>query len=217
MIQRVEQLEAKVKALKKEISGCKKELTRLQKTAEFDFLTGVYNRHGFMRESERFIREMEAERKHQGRRQTPLVSRISIIFIDVDNLKRVNDTLGHKEGDRYLLLIARVLTRSVRSTIDIVGRWGGDEFVIALINATDAEALRVAEKLKRRIGKIPLYKKMDSDFVCSASFGLISTDGTHQHPNYGLHELIEKADKAMYEAKTTEGKGVIVSFSEITE
>lgn len=214
--QRIEHLENKVKTLRKELNVCKKDLTRLQETAEYDFLTGIYNRHGFAREAGRFFSEMESERTHKGKRHSAIVNRISLLFIDVDDLKVVNDGLGHKDGDRYLHLIAKVLARSVRSTIDVVGRWGGDEFVVALINATEKETMRVAEKLKRRIEKISLTKRTDFDFTCSASFGLISVDGTHQHPNYGLHELIDKADKAMYEAKIKRGKGVIVSFSDIT-
>lgn len=214
---RVEQLEHTVRALRKEFSECKKNLVKFQKTAEYDFLTGIYNRHGFTHEVGRFFAEMESERNHHGHRHSSIVSSISLIFIDVDDLKRVNDTLGHKDGDRYLRLIARVLSRSVRSTIDVVGRWGGDEFVVALVNVTAKDMTRVAEKLKRRIGKIVLTNRADFTFFGSASFGLIFVDGSHQHPNYGLHELIEKADRAMYTAKATQGKGAIVSFSEITE
>ena len=215
--QRIEQLEHTVRALRKEFSECKKNLVKLQKTAEYDFLTGIYNRHGFTREVSRFFAEMESERNHRGNRRLAIVNSVSLIFVDVDDLKRVNDTLGHKEGDRYLCLIAKALSQSVRSSVDVVGRWGGDEFVIALINVSAKEMMRIAEKLKRRIGKISLTSRTDFNFVCSASFGLIFVDGSRQHPNYGLHELIEKADKAMYGAKATQGKGAIVSFSEITE
>lgn len=208
-------LKKEIKDLKKQLASVERERQKFQQLAERDFLTGLYNRHGFVREVDRFLAQMKADRKLGRKRRAVVVRAISIIFIDVDDLKHVNDTFGHKKGDKYLHSIARVLSSQVRD-IDIVGRWGGDEFIIALVNATDEETLEVAHKLHAKIRKLSLGKAV-SDFVCSASFGLISTDGSRQHPNYGLHDLIEKADKAMYEAKIKRGKGVIVSFSEIME
>ena len=210
----IQQLKDELKVLKKGLRECAKECERIQKTAEYDFLTEIYNRRGFLREAGRFLGEMETERRQQARRQSNIIRSIALIFIDVDDLKIVNDRHGHKKGDNYLRAIARVLTKAVRE-IDVVGRWGGDEFVVALINAGDKEALIVAQKLKRRIAALSLFKRIDPNFRCSASFGLIATDGSILHPNYGLHALIEKADRAMYEAKIQRGKGVIVSFSEI--
>ncbi|HAL24683.1 MAG: hypothetical protein UY31_C0073G0009 [Candidatus Wolfebacteria bacterium GW2011_GWE1_48_7] len=215
MQQHINQLKSDIRQLKKQLSIVEAERTKFQRIAERDFLTDLYNRHGFIREADRFLSQMKSDRKAGQRRKDAVVRNMAIVFIDVDDLKVVNDGLGHKKGDKYLQLVGRALSATVR-TIDIVGRWGGDEFVVALINVTNDEALAIARKLHLKIARISLGKGA-SDFVASASFGLISTDGSRQHPNYGLHDLIEKADKAMYEAKTKKGKGVIVSFSEITE
>lgn len=203
-------LKKEIRELKKQLALSEKEREKLRLVAEYDFLTGVYNRHGFVHETERFLREMKAERQLKGKRRT-IVSNMSILFIDVDDLKKMNDKFGHANGDRYLAAIGTALTKAVRA-IDIVGRWGGDEFAVALVNTTDAEAYAVALKLKQLVNRIKLGKKVE-DFVCSVSIGLISADGAHhKRINYDIHELIERADKAMYIAKKEGGKGTIISF-----
>lgn len=212
----IKKLKADIRQLKKQLAFSEKERQTYQRVAERDFLTDMYNRHGFVREAERFLNEMKGERRHPGKRSSMIVRNIAIIFVDVDDLKKVNDVFGHKSGDVYIRSVARVLAKTVRS-IDVVGRWGGDEFAIALINAGEDEALVVAKKLKTRINGIKLGSPV-KDFTCSASFGFIAVDSKqHKRANYDLFDLIEKADKAMYEAKINRGKGVIVSFSEIVD
>lgn len=206
----IKQLKATVRQLKKQLAVSEKERDAYQRIAERDFLTDAYNRHGFVHEAERFLHELRSERQQRGKRRSSIVKNVSFIFIDMDDLKKVNDTFGHERGDRYIKLIAKTLMDHVRS-IDIVGRWGGDEFVVALINTNDAETLGVAKKLHAEIAKI----KLGRGFKCSASFGVISAIDAAGRAHYNLSELIKKADEAMYEAKTTRGKGVIVSFSEI--
>ena len=206
----IKELKGEVRQLKKQIAALEKERDAYRRVAERDFLTDVYNRHGFVHEAERFLHELRSERHHRGKRRSSIVKNVSFIFIDMDDLKKVNDLLGHERGDHYIKSIGKVLMKHVRS-IDIVGRWGGDEFVVALINTNDAETLVVAKKLQTEIAKLKLGK----GFKCSASFGIISAVDAAGHARYNLTELIKKADAAMYEAKIKRGKGVIVSFSEI--
>lgn len=207
----VNELKSEIRQLKKQLALAEDERAKFQKLAERDFLTGLYNRHGFIREAERFLLEMKAEPPKNAKRRTPIISKMSVLFVDVDDLKKMNDRFGHADGDRYIRAIGKVLAKSVR-TIDVVGRWGGDEFAIALINAGDAEASIVAQKLAHAIGKIKLGKKF-ADFTCSASIGLISMEGVNpKHIGYDLHALIEHADKAMYAAKKEKGRGMIVSI-----
>lgn len=206
------ELKKEVKDLKKQLKDSERERHRFQRMAERDFLTDVYNRHGFVRETERFLNEMEAERRFRGKRRLHMVDSMAILFVDIDYLKKVNDSFGHKTGDKYIKAIARILDGCVRD-IDIVGRWGGDEFTVALINATGPEAHFIAQTMQKKIAKIRLDKHID--FACSASIGLIVASGAHHwRKTYDLHTLIERADKAMYEAKQDKGKGIIVSFPE---
>ncbi len=208
----VKELKKEVKDLKKQLIDSERERHKFQRLAERDFLTDIYNRHGFIRETERFLNEMNAEKRFRGKRRLPMVDSVAIMFVDIDYLKTVNDTFGHKIGDKYIKAIAHILTSGVRD-IDIVGRWGGDEFAIALINATGPEVHSIAQKMQGKIAKIKLDRHID--FMCSASFGLISVTGAHhRRVVYDLHALIERADRAMYEAKENRGKGVIVSFQE---
>jgi len=212
----IKKLKADIRQLKKELALSEQERLAYQRVSERDSLTDVYNRHGFIREAERFLNEMKGERQHPGKRRSLAVGNIAVIFIDVDDLKKANDVFGHAVGDQYIKSVATVLTKTVRS-IDVVGRWGGDEFAIALVNAGEDEALRVSKKLQSGVTKIKLGKKT-KNFVCSASFGFIAVDSdSPKRVNYNLFDLIEKADKAMYEAKIKRGKGVIVSFSDIVE
>ncbi len=149
-----------------------------------DPLTGLYNRSKveevFLYEQQRFM--------HYG---DPL----SVIIIDLDNFKQVNDQYGHNIGDRYLKRFSRTLHDFFRS-VDIIGRWGGEEFIILLPGTSRPEAKAWAKKLQERI------KQMECPTVGSrtASFGIatLQKDDT-------LHTLIERADKALLQAKA-EGK-----------
>ena len=114
---------------------------------------------------------------------------------DALKFKQVNDTYGHLEGDALLIAVADTLRTSVRSS-DIVGRIGGDEFVVYLSNVTDRQnAMAVAEKLCQVIRGLSTMKKEWSNI--SASIGISFAD----HPNIKMEELYISADKAMYSAK----------------
>ena len=153
--------------------------------SETDALTGLYN----LRAAEDHItRQMQEDGRNPGCVR-PLIS------IDLDKFKQVNDTYGHLEGDALLIAVADMLRTSVRSS-DIVGRIGGDEFVVYLSNVTDRQnAMAVAEKLCQVIRELSTMKKEWSNI--SASIGISFAD----HPNIKMEELYISADKAMYSAK----------------
>ena len=107
-------MDKKIIELKKEILRLKnltveqeREIEKLKSFADYDFLTGLYNRQGFLREAERFIELLkDSEKFFKGgkERRKFAISNFSIIFIDLDNLKKVNDKYGHKAGDKYIKL-----------------------------------------------------------------------------------------------------------------
>ncbi len=159
-----------------------------------DPLTGLYNRRKL---EEALGREIE----RAGRYQRPL----SLIMLDVDNLKAVNDRFGHQAGDEVLRHTAAVIREQIRG-VDIATRYGGDEFMIVLPEAGLEEATLVA---KRIISRIP---EVHPDYVeVSISLGVVQWG-----PGFAsLKELLHQVDRTLYEAKEM-GKGRIEVFQQIT-
>jgi diguanylate cyclase (GGDEF)-like protein len=198
------------------------EIRELSALSERDILTELYNRRGFIREAEKFLKEVKVLNKIREKRKISFKD-FSVIFIDLDNFKIINNEYGHKFGDKALKAIARIFRDSVRD-LDIVARWGGDEFVIGLAGADEKSAYNIAEKLKNRVKTIKI-----KNIQLSASFGIISYRHKNRVPHYSpgyskkhqtkekilnqLYQLIEKADMTMYEAKKRKGKGSVVVYN----
>lgn len=198
----ISQLKAEIKQLRHLINTQSKEISQLSSLSDYDFLTGIYNRHGFMREAEKFFKEFEDSKKRKERR-TIFFKNFSIIFIDLDNLKIINDEYGHDAGDKAIKTSSDIFNNIVRN-FDLVSRWGGDEFVIGLLGAEEKEALKIANKIRLKLKSIKI-----GNFNMSASFGVISAD---KNKNADILGLIEMADKAMYEAKKNKGKDFVVAY-----
>ncbi len=149
--------------------------------ARTDFLTGVQNRMAFMKEVDQEI--LRALRHGQT---------LSLIYIDLDDFKAVNDRLGHHEGDRLLQAVGRTLLETVRG-IDSVARLGGDEFVVLLPNADSDAAAIVAPRLRQA-----LLGRMRTDlWPVTFSIGVL----TCPIPPGSAEQLIHRADELMYRAK----------------
>ena len=156
----------------------------LERRATTDDLTGLPNRREFERQTEEAL--LAAERFNTG---------VCVMLIDLNGFKQINDTLGHQFGDLVLRAAAARLRDAVRDT-DVVGRWGGDEFVILLSGIEDASAVRSsAERISGLLGGTPIA----GDVSVGAAIGAAL------FPRHGstLDELIRAADEAMYGAKTT--------------
>lgn len=166
---------------------------QLRALAEIDQLTQVLNRHGFNR-------VLERESKRSIRHQSPL----SIILLDLDDFKHINDHYGHNTGDRVLHEIAGFLNFWVRDT-DIIGRWGGEEFAILLPETNLAQASGVADKLCRRMAAQPLYEAGR----VTGSFGV-----TQLKADEDIEKFIDRADKLMYKAKAIKKNCVVVSHDD---
>lgn len=161
----------------RKLRAMNRELERLSVT---DRLTGLFNRT-------KLDAELAAELARSQRFGQPF----AVILLDLDEFKQVNDTHGHPAGDRVLIDLARILTDNTRRT-DLVGRWGGEEFMILCPQSAPSGAAFLAESLRRRIGDhvFPVAGRL------SASFGV-----TCYQPGDAARDLIARADEALYEAK----------------
>lgn len=203
----VKQLQAELAKYKQLSLIQEKELEAARLLTDHDALTGLYNRRGFVQEANRFLNEVRYNGGSDEKRRFR-IKNFSIIFVDLDNLKKTNDVYGHKAGDQFIRLAAGVLKMYLRE-IDIVARWGGDEFVIGLINIDEEEAAGIAEKLRKRVEQIHIP---DVAIKFSASFGIISAKDKRHRLISNLYELIEEADLAMYEAKQVKKHNFIARY-----
>lgn len=156
--------------------------------ASTDSLTGVLNR-------ETILHHAEAELDRSLREQQPL----GLMLVDMDELKKINDTYGHLAGDRALIAVAEVINAHKRR-YDSVGRLGGDEFITVLPGADNADALAISQRMEDEVRKRSV--KTDKGAVpLSCAFGVASTDGSNVQ---SINELIELADRSLYKAKRGE-------------
>jgi two-component system, cell cycle response regulator len=159
-------------------------ISEAHRLAATDSLTGLMNRRAFME-------AMARERSRAVRHTLPL----SLLMLDVDHFKRVNDTHGHDAGDSVLRGIAAVLQKIARKS-DFVSRWGGEEFVVALAQTADAGGRIAAERVRRAIAETPFILPNGGSLQATASVGLASATA-----QINLEELISRADRALYAAK----------------
>ncbi len=175
----------------------------LEQLANIDPLTGIHNRRSFIALCEQEL--LKTSRSGEV---------FSLIMFDLDHFKQINDRYGHRIGDSVLCAVVEKLRNSVRN-IDIVGRWGGEEFV-ALLPKADAEAaMIVAHRLRHHIDTIavPSPRAHDSavrqNVTVTVSIGVATYLG--HDPNITIHDLLHECDSAMYQAKA-EGRDCIVSL-----
>ena len=168
----------------------------IQSMAIYDTLTGLYNR--------RFFEErlgIETQKSFYG--STP----VSLVMVDIDHFKKVNDTFGHLEGDKVLCEIASLLKTSVRKK-DTVARYGGEEFVLILSGAGLEESAMIAERIRRLVENTPVQMEQ-AQINLTVSLG-ISNFPIHRPQS--KEELVKMADLALYEAKRG-GRNKVCIFS----
>jgi|FLOH01.1.fsa_nt_gi diguanylate cyclase (GGDEF)-like protein len=153
-----------------------------------DGLTGIYNRRYF-------DEVLTTEWKRAKREKLPL----SLVMLDIDYFKKYNDTYGHQAGDECLVKIAISIADTLQRPADMVARYGGEEFVVILPNAEQEDAAKFSEKIRANIENLNIeHKASNINRFVTASFGVASVV---PNLNSSCEELLQNADKALYNAK----------------
>lgn len=181
-------------AMKKKMDD---DFNNIKMLALIDPLTNINNRRYFFEISTELLK-LSIRKKEKA----------SILMLDIDFFKNVNDTYGHLIGDDVLIYVADIMKKTIRES-DIVARFGGEEFVVFLPNTDKPSALKVAEKIRTSIANKPYPIKGDSINI-TVSIGL--TEYNYINKDVELKDLINKSDEALYTAKQT-GRNRVVTIS----
>ncbi len=163
----------------------KKRFEQMKHLAEIDSLTGVPNRRAFLKLTEEYFEINEQ-----------LSENISILVVDIDNFKSINDKYGHPFGDEVLIQVANAIKLALRKG-DYVARLGGEEFVVLLKNTNESEAKITAHRILDSIKLMKVYHSGKA-VGCTVSIGGATS---HQHP-FEFETLYDLADKSLYQAKS---------------
>ncbi|TSC70060.1 MAG: hypothetical protein CEO12_557 [Parcubacteria group bacterium Gr01-1014_46] len=192
--------------LEKRVAELEALIHELEKDLIHDSLTGLRTRAFFEEELGVYLKAFTTLEAGK-RREWFGFKTLSFLFFDIDNFKKINDTYGHSYGDEVLREISKVINRSVREG-DTVARWGGEEIVACLLGANEQDARDKAQSIRKVIEKLTFTNDV---LNITVSVGVATNwKGTT------FLELIERADKALYQAKES-GRNKVVVYSEIKE
>jgi diguanylate cyclase (GGDEF)-like protein len=174
-----------------DVTTLQEEKLRYAHEATTDHLTSVMNRQGFNT-------ILSHELKLSDRYKTPF----SIILLDIDHFKNVNDVYGHNTGDAILIRVAQTIKSAIRGT-DVVARWGGEEFIVFLPNTNQNQAFILTQKLRSEINELT-HLELEKNVTCSFGISQYQEDDTDK-------SLIERADKALYYIKENGRDGISIN------
>jgi two-component system cell cycle response regulator len=163
----------------------------LRSLSLIDDLTGLYNRRGFSDLGEQHLK--------LARRTARAVL---LVYVDVDDLKTINDTLGHQTGDRALVRVADILRETFRQS-DIIARIGGDEFAVMALEASEENETHLLQRLKARIREVNQENGEPYDLSVSVGAARFPVEGTPR-----LIDLLAQVDEAMYQEKWSKKRGM---------
>ncbi|MBN1698594.1 MAG: GGDEF domain-containing protein [Spirochaetales bacterium] len=215
---------------KLEIEKLNRELIKL---STIDYLTSVLNRRAFFESMERerkrvlrFLWRLENEGNDKIKKERRAIykhkpigtikdhcCKFSLVIIDIDNFKSVNDTRGHIVGDMVLKRVAEtLLSPDLLRETDSTGRYGGEEFTILLADTNERNAFIVAERIHSRINNLEFLDSDKKNFSITVSIGISEFNTNDEN----IEAIIKRADDALYYAKN-HGKNRIIRYSEICE
>jgi diguanylate cyclase (GGDEF)-like protein/PAS domain S-box-containing protein len=168
----------------KDISDRKDLEKKLEMLSRTDELTGLLNRRGFINDADKMLRLCKRQKKD-----------LFLIFADLDNMKTINDNLGHDTGDLALQAIATLISKDCRES-DVIGRLGGDEFAILLVDVISEDEQSIVDRFQEKLNQ--WNKQSPEDFELLLSMGIVKA---HSNNSESIEELVQRADQAMYRVK----------------
>jgi diguanylate cyclase (GGDEF)-like protein len=164
--------------------------------AQTDYLTGLANRRHFMQQAET---ELARTLRYGGA--------LSLLMLDLDSFKQINDNHGHRTGDKVLQTFSR-LCRSTLREVDLIGRLGGEEFVVMLPETGIREAIEVAERLRKITEDVPVLLEDRQPLRFTVSIGIATLNEQYAH----MDTLLQKADQSLYQAKAMGRNRIYTDF-----
>jgi diguanylate cyclase (GGDEF)-like protein/PAS domain S-box-containing protein len=180
----------------RDIDERKRMENELEKQAQTDALTGVFNRRHFLRSVRR---EISHSQETGGR--------LVFMMLDIDHFKRINDYYGHQLGDTVIRLVSQSIRSELRAS-DLLGRIGGEEFAILLVNTDPAAGERIGESIRRKVENLEVYADATTPVYITVSIGLAEY---RPDKDDTIDTLIARADEALYKAKAA-GRNSVVSL-----
>ena len=195
------QYEAQLNELNERMSSLRQDLVAAREEMKRDALTDAYNRGAF-----------DAAITQSLNMHFILNQPVTLIMIDLDNFKAINDTYGHAAGDEVLRAVGECLARAFIRKSDLVARYGGDEFAVILQDTSAKNSVNLIERFMDYVKKVTIpYASSDERVSCSAGY-------TEIHEADSVESLIHRADKALYKAKAEgRNKASFLPFSPLTE
>lgn len=185
----------KTNALRQKANNKLKKLNKkLYELATTDGLTGLFNRRHFLESAEN---ELQRSQRND--------FNCTLMMVDIDHFKRVNDSYGHPAGDQVIVRVAELLSESMRQ-YDILGRLGGEEFSMMLMDCDIVQAKEIAERLCSKVSNEPIYYSKNK-IVVSVSIGLSQLDSS----DTDIDQVFLRADRALYQAKE-QGRNQVVLY-----
>lgn len=180
---------------KEQITALQARIAELEQLLVTDEHLLIYNRHGLMQYLGLIAEEVRWQHKHPDKRRNVVVRSLSVLFIDIDKFKYVNDTYGHDSGDEVLKQVAALIQNETRD-LDVVGRYGGEEIVVGLVGAASEHALKKADEIRQRIA--------DETFVLPSQdkIQITVSVGVAELLSDTLDQAIKRADEALFASKT---------------
>ena len=172
-------------AIERDLTEHKKLQSHLESMATIDSLTGLANRQAFMQRA-----------KNEFNRARRYARPLTVVMIDIDHFKAINDRYGHAAGDEVLRQAADICQSSLRGS-DLMGRVGGEEFVLLLPDTPHTNAYHVAERMRVHLYETPIELENGTTLNVTASFGVASMN----EDDSDFNAVLERADEAMYHAK----------------